>query len=57
MAYFTPGLPTRIMMDASPVGLGEILEQKQSDGEYRPVYYASRCHRLFLPLARSYKHA
>ena len=42
MAYFTPGLPTRIVTDASPVGLGAILEQKQSDGEYRPVYYASR---------------
>ena len=34
MAYFTPGLPTRIVTDASPVGLGAILEQKQSDGEY-----------------------
>ena len=42
MAYFTPGLPTRIVTDASPVGLSAILEQKQSDGEYRPVYYASR---------------
>ena len=42
MAYFTPGLPTRIMTDASPVSLGAILEQKQSDGEYRPVYYVSR---------------
>ena len=42
MTYFTPGLPTRIVTDASPVGLGAILEQKQSDGEYRPVYYASR---------------
>ena len=42
MVYFTPGLPTRIVTDASPVGLGAILEQKQSDGEYRPVYYASR---------------
>ena len=30
------------MTDASPVSLGAILEQKQSDGEYRPVYYASR---------------
>ena len=42
MAYFTPGLPTRIMTDASPVGLGAILEQGQSDREYQPVYYASR---------------
>ena len=28
MAYFTPGLPTRIVTDASPIGLGAILEQK-----------------------------
>ena len=31
-----------ILTDASPVGPGAILEQNQSDGEYRPVYYASR---------------
>ena len=42
MAYFTAGLPTRITTDASGVGLGAILEQKQDDGTYRPVYYASR---------------
>ena len=42
MAYFTPGPPTSIVTDASPVGVGAILEQKQSNGEYRPVYYASR---------------
>ena len=29
MAYFTPGLPTRIVTDASPVGLGAILEQNR----------------------------
>ena len=42
MAYFTPRIPTCIVTDASPLGLGAILEQKQSDGEYRLVYYASR---------------
>ena len=36
------GLPTHIVTDPSPVGLGAILEQKQSDGEYRPLYYGSR---------------
>ena len=42
MAYFTPGLPTLVMTDVSAVNLGAILEQIQSDREYRPVYYASR---------------
>jgi hypothetical protein len=41
MAYFTQGLPIRITTDASPFGLGAILEQEHG-GEYRPVYYASR---------------
>ena len=42
MAYFTTGAKTRVITDASPVGLGAILEQQQPDGTYRPVYYASR---------------
>ncbi|CAC5391313.1 unnamed protein product [Mytilus coruscus] len=29
-------------LDASPVGLGAILSQKQSDGNFRPVTFASR---------------
>ena len=33
---------THIVTDASPVGLGAILKQKQGDGEYLTVYYASR---------------
>ena len=41
MAYFKQGAPTRIVTDASGVGLGAILEQ-QPDGLYRPVYYASK---------------
>ena len=41
MAYFTQGTTTRVTIDASPVGLGAILEQKQTDGQFRPVYYAS----------------
>ena len=42
MAYFMPGPPTRIVTDMSLVTLGVILEQKQSNREYRPVHYISR---------------
>ena len=41
MAYFTKDAKTRLVTDASPVGLGAVLEQQQEDGLYRPVYYAS----------------
>ena len=42
MAYFAKDAKTCLVTDASPVGLGVVLEQKQKDGSYRPVYYASR---------------
>ena len=42
MAYYNQDAQTRTTTDASPVGLGVILEQMQSDGQFRPVYYASR---------------
>ena len=42
MAYFAKDAKTRLVTDASPVGLGAVLEQQQEDGSYRPVYYASR---------------
>ena len=42
MAYFRQGAETRLTTDASPAGVGAILEQKQEDGSYRPRYYASR---------------
>ena len=42
MAYFTKDARTRLVTDASPVGLGAVLEQEQENGSYRPVYYASR---------------
>ena len=41
MAYFQHGIHMRIVMDVSHFGLGVILEQKQSNGEDQPVYYAS----------------
>ena len=43
MVYWRPDVDTRLTTDASPVGLGTILEQKQpEDGEFRPLAYASR---------------
>ena len=42
MAYYNQNPKTRVTKDASPVGLGAILEQEQPDGGFRPVYYASR---------------
>ncbi|VDI82386.1 Hypothetical predicted protein [Mytilus galloprovincialis] len=33
---------THVIVDASPVGLGAILSQKQSDWNFRPVTFASR---------------
>jgi len=42
MAYYRPKAKTNIVVDTSPYGLGAILNQQQSNGEYRPVAYASK---------------
>lgn len=42
MAYFNPVLPTQVIVDASQIGLGAILVQKQGNGCFKPVIYASR---------------
>ena len=42
MAYHRQGATTRLTTDASPVGVGAILEQKQEDVTNRPIYYACR---------------
>ena len=33
MAFFKQGAETRLTTDASPVGIGAVLEQKQEDGQ------------------------
>ena len=42
LAYYRPGEPIKLIVDASPVGLGAILAQKQPDEGFRPISYASR---------------
>ena len=41
MAYFDPKLPTEVIVDASPVGLGAILAQRHNDN-VKIISYASR---------------
>ena len=41
MPYYDPNAETRLIVDASSIGLSAILEQKQN-GNFRPVSYASR---------------
>ena len=41
LAYYDKDAKTRVIADASPVGLGAVLAQEQN-GNWRPVYYASR---------------
>ncbi|MCG7869747.1 MAG: DDE-type integrase/transposase/recombinase, partial [Candidatus Thiodiazotropha taylori] len=42
MAYYNENAETNLLVDGSPFGLGAILTQKQPDGNFRPVAYASR---------------
>lgn len=42
VAYFTPGMETELIVDASPVGLGALLVQKNKEGDVVPIAYASR---------------
>lgn len=41
LAYYDKEAETQVIVDASPVGLGGILSQKQKDGNFRPVMFAS----------------
>ena len=42
MSYYNQTAESNIIVDGSPFGLGAILNQKQSDGNFKPVAYASR---------------
>ena len=42
LAYFSPTLETKVIADASLVGLGAVLLQEQGEGAWRAVCYASR---------------
>ena len=41
MAFYKPDVEARVIVDASPVGVGAILADKQDDGGWRPVSYGS----------------
>ena len=42
LAYFNPASKTKVIADASPVGLGAVLLQEQGEGAWRAVCYASK---------------
>ena len=42
LAYLDPNREYLLEMDASKLGLGAVLSQKQSDGKYHPVAFGSR---------------
>lgn len=42
MAYYQPYADTKIIVDASPIGLGAILTQKQRNNTFKPIAYASK---------------
>lgn len=42
LAYFNPAMKTRVIADASPVGLGAVLLQEHEKGVWKTVCYASK---------------
>ena len=42
LAHYFISAPTRVVVDASPLAVGAVLLQQQSDGIYRPIAFGSR---------------
>lgn len=42
LSYYDRDAQTQVIVDASPVGLGAVLVQKQKNGAFQPVAYASK---------------
>ena len=42
LVYYNLAANTELIIDASPHGLGAVLAQEQTDGQFKPVRYASR---------------
>ena len=42
LALYDPNLDTVVSADASAYGLGAVMRQKQTNGDFRPVAYISR---------------
>ena len=42
LPYYNPYAETIVTIDASPVGVGTILSQKQPDGNIKPITFGSK---------------
>ena len=42
LTHYDPSLPLRLACDASPIGIGAVLSHVMSDGNERPIAFASR---------------
>lgn len=51
ISYYNQNAETNVIVDGSPFGLGAILNQEQSDGNFKPVAYASK---TLSPVERRY---
>ena len=51
IAFYNPEAKTKLIVDASPVGLGGILTQEVSEGTFKPVMYGSAA---LIPVQKRY---